>query len=244
MKGTQEAVQEALSGIEMKRCLVVTLVALATFLATVPASAGVVDVAATLVARTCEDVTQRALEGTETQPSVGAVVELWMTGEASGDMRITLWKTNEGRVKGQMATTPVESGPVCKQLKHIYKSDPSLTIASAAEQIEVTINSFSDLDYPGLPTLFAEIDSLTFSANLSESIFFPARNFRLEISNGIESASIEFQVPEPSVEGVAYSGSLEISQPEAATWVEKILKLVASDSADTGAESRKFVDRC
>lgn len=200
------------------------------------ATQGQVDEAATLTATTCAEVTQHAFETASNQSVVGRTIELWLTGEASGDTKITLWKDEVGRVQGQILTTPAKIGSVCSQLKRMYMTDLSLTIVAAAQLAEIISYALSETRYPTLALLFEEAIDLTFNADIGDSIFFPSRNIHIEISNGLETASIEFQMPEPTADGVAFSGSLKASQPEAASWVSKMMKFAALVEADVRAD--------
>lgn len=211
-------------------CAIVAVVGL-----TVEVDAGSVDEIATLVARNCASVTRLAIARAEDRAPGAVAAEVWMSGESCGDIRVTLWKDDHGKVFAERVSIPAGSGSACAQLKGLYRANPSLSPEDAAKNIQMETTAFTGEEKPVLSSLVEEAATLTLHTALSDSIFFPSRNVQLEISNGTERVLVEFHEPDPSVEGVAYSGSLEASQPEASAWVDKLLRATApatDESAD------------
>lgn len=200
---------------------------------------GRVDRVATLVARACPGVTLQVLDGGDLQDRLtveGVAAETWVTGESVGDLRITLWKEKGGTVRAEVAQVSEGAGSVCKQLKRLFKADPSLSPDAAAERIDVQVDTYSSASIPELTRLLNEATQLELGTALSDSIFFPSRRIRLKVTNGMEVVSVEFHEPEPTVPGVAYSGSPEVSQPEVSSWVRQLLRVLGLESTEADPE--------
>jgi len=209
-------------------CAMVAVVGL-----TVQVDAGRIDEVATLVAKNCVSVTRLAMTRAENRAPGVVAAEIWMSGESCGDVRVALWKDDHGNVFAERVSIPAGNGSACAQLKRLYKANLSLSPADAAEHIHVETTTFAGEEKPVLSALLEEAATLTLHTTLSDSIFFPSRNVQLEISNGTERVLVEFHEPDTSVEGVAYSGSLEASQPEASDWVDKLLRATAPATVES-----------
>jgi len=189
-------------------------------------ASGKVDKAATLTARNCPAITQIALSRDvkiDAQPILTYVVDVWLSGEFILDLRVVL-SENSGLVRVDVIQAKKKA--ICVQLKKLYSSSPSLTPDEAAQLISLKAMMYSEAKFPHLRTLFEEARVLRLNTNLSNSIFFPSRGVTLRVTNGIEEAVVTFVQPEPSADGVAFSGKPTVSQPQAAEWVEKLLGIL------------------
>jgi len=225
VQGTQEALQETLRGARVKvRGFFLSFMVLGVLQGPSVQASGRIDKAATLAARSCQAVTREALSGVNLEELVSdgsLAAEVWIAGEFVPDIRITLWGA-EGEVKVEVVQTPSGAGRVCEQLREAYRSNPDLNTEEAAERIKTTIKTHTGATHPELKHLLEALRDLHFSSDLNSSIFFPNRSIILRVANGYEELSVRFNQPEPTADGVAYSGSLAISQLEVSQWVDKL----------------------
>ena len=193
-------------------------------------ASGRVDEAATRVARDCPAVTREALSGVDLKKLAfeGRIAaEVWIGGEFIPDLRISIWDAGN-EIRAEVAQTSQEG--VCAQLRRIYRSEPGLTPEEATRRISTRVATFSEPTISELAPLLRELDNLNIRADLSDSIFMPNRRIALRVTNGLEEVSVRFNQPEPSAEGVAYSGLLMISQAQVAQWVDRLTNALGLSS--------------
>lgn len=224
VQGAQETMQETL---RWNRVIAETLLLAILALLAQQADAGQrsrVDEAATLAARSCEAVTREALSGDDLDELAyesGTAAEVWIAGEFVPDVRVTIWEDSE--VRAEVAATEADAGRACAQLRRIYEARPAITPEEASKRIKTRLKRYSERTHPDLRPLFEDLRDLRISTDLSDSLFLPNRSVVLRISNGYEEVRVAFNQPEPSAEGVAYSGDLTVSQPEASRWVDRLI---------------------
>jgi len=78
----------------------------------------------------------------------------------------------------------------------------------------------------GFSALLEEAQHLEIETRLSDSIFMPNRRVAFRWVNGLEEVATSFNQPEPTVEGVAFSGELKVSQPAVGDWVDRLLRVL------------------
>ena len=191
-------------------------------------ASGRIDEAATLVARNCPAVTSEALSGVDLRELVSdgrLAAEVWISGEFVPDIRITLWEA-EGESTAEVAQTSAEAGRVCEQLRRMYRSNPGLAPEEAAESIKTTVKTYTGVTHPELRHLLEALRGLHVRTDLSSSIFFPNRSTVLRVTDGYEELSVRFNRPEPTADGVAYSGEIVSSQLEVSQWVNRLTHIL------------------
>lgn len=206
--------------------MIASAVVVAIMLAAAGGSSGSSDAqqVATRVARSCPEMTERALSAGLALDEVAAAeqlaAEVWVGGEFVRDIRIVLWRELTG-VKAEVAEAVGEG--VCDQLREIYGSEPLLAPDEVVKRVSVRTRRVTEAEVPALRTIIERARELQLSTTLSSTIYAPSRSVRIRVTNGLEEVVVAFVEPEPSAEGVAFSGTLAVSQPEAAKWVDQLL---------------------
>lgn len=153
------------------------------------------------------------------QDSGSPLVTVDIGGEFVPETRVVLTQGQEG-VRADVLQ--VLGGPLCKQLEELQESKSFASLEEGTGSIKVLNRTVQETEV--LSTLYRELRFLQVRLSPSDTIFLPARGYKVSIDGLAGSIEVQYAVPEQMADGVAYSGSTDLPNSELRAWVDKLLK--------------------
>lgn len=174
------------------------------------------------------------------KPSPGApVVRIDIGGEFILDTHLSLHKAN-GAIEAKLIQARDQS--LCAQLETAHESGAHSSLESAVKEIrllEATVNSH---EIPALGDHYEALQGIDLGIRPSDTVYFPARGYSVDIRGIAGRILIEYSVAEPTAEGVAFWGPNTPPSPELHEWLQRLLQIlsleVTADSSDISTDEQ------
>lgn len=144
-------------------------------------------------------------------------------GEFVRETRILLVPGPNGKVQADIFQ--IADGPLCKQIEMLHESNKHGTLEAAIESIKVDHKVVKQSE--GVALHYGNLLSHRIALTPSSSMYFPARGYAVSIEGEAGSIEIQLTAPEPTADGVAFSGTAEPAHTEVLEWIKTLLELLS-----------------